>query len=225
MTALSIMLVDDHPVVREGYRRLLERRSSTRVVAEATDAAEAYRLYRDNAPGLVIMDLSLPGPGGLEALRHIRQWDGRALVLIFTMHTGAAYALKSFAAGARGFVTKSSPPEELLRAVDTVMAGGRALSADIARELAEDRLNGEPQLRDLSTRETEILRLLALGMTKVEIADRLSLSLKTVQNYHYLIKTKTGANTDAQLVWIAVKAGILETKVSEVATGTSAREG
>ena len=128
MTAVSILLVDDHPVVREGYRRLLERQVGFRVSAEAEDAAAAYRAYQAERPDVVVMDLSLPGPGGLEAIRHIRQWDRTARLLVFTMHASAAFALKAFEAGACGYITKSSAPHELVRAIATVARGGRALA-------------------------------------------------------------------------------------------------
>lgn len=222
MSALAIMLVDDHPIVREGYRRLLERHAGYRVVAEAESAAEAYRRYRETKPDIVVMDLSMQepggvgpggiGPGGLEAVRHILQWDKGARILVFSMHQAAAFALKAFEAGAAGYVTKSSAPDELVRAVETVAAGGRALSADIAREIAAERLsNQRSPLDGLGPRETEILRLLAGGRTAAEIADALCLSVKTVQNYHYAIKGKLGARTDASLVWLAIETGLLET--------------
>jgi two-component system invasion response regulator UvrY len=207
---VTIMLVDDHPVVREGYRRLIERHSGYRVVAEAETAAAAYRSYREAAPDVVVMDLSMPGAGGLEAVRHIRQWDRAARILVFTMHQGAAFALKAFEAGASGYVTKMSAPDELVRAIETVAHGGRALSDDVAREIAAERLaNGRSPLDELGPRETEILRMFASGMTAEEIAEALCLSLKTVQNYHYQIKAKVGARTDAHLVWLAIGTGLL----------------
>ncbi len=210
MAETTILLVDDHPVVREGYRRLLERQPGFKIVAEAGTASEAYRAYRSTGPGLVLMDLSLPGAGGLEAIRHIRQWDGAARILVFTMHQGSAFALKAFEAGAVGYVTKSSVPDELLRAVETVLKGGRALSDDVAREIAADRLaNRRSPLDELGPREVEILRMLAAGMRADEIARGLCLSQKTVQNYHYQIKSKVGARTDAHLVWLAIETGLL----------------
>lgn len=213
MSALSIMLVDDHPIVREGYRRLLERQPGFRVVGEADNAAAAYQTYREVRPEVIIMDLSLPGAGGLEAIRHIRQWDKKARILVFTMHSGSAFALKAFEAGAAGYVTKSSDAADLIKAVKTVAGGGRALSDDIAREIAAERL-GESQsvIEDLGPRETEILRLVATGKTTEEIAAFLNLSTKTVQNYHYQIKSKVGARTDAHLVWLAIGAGLVETE-------------
>ena len=210
MSAARIMLVDDHPIVREGYRRLIERRPGYGVVAEAADAGEAYRLYRETTPDIVVMDLTLPGPGGIEATRHIRQWDGAARILIFTMHQGAAFALKAFEAGASGYVTKSSDPAELVQAIEAILAGRRAMSPDIAQEIAEERVEGRATaIADLSPRETEILRMLASGMTSDEIAAGLCLSVKTVQNNHYQIKAKLGARTDAHLVWVAIEAGLV----------------
>jgi DNA-binding NarL/FixJ family response regulator len=211
VAGVSILLVDDHPVVREGYRRLLERQPGYIVVAEAGDAAGAYRAYRETKPDLVIMDLSLPGAGGLEAVRHIRQWDRRARILVFTMHSSAAFALKAFETGASGYVTKGSDAAELLRAVAAVASGRRSISDDIAREIAAERLGGGRSLVDeLGSRETEILRLVALGLTTEEIANALCLSPKTVQNYTYQIKSKIGARTDAHLVWLAIGAGLVK---------------
>jgi two-component system invasion response regulator UvrY len=211
MSGVAILLVDDHPIVREGYRRLLERQPGFRVVGEADDAISAYEAYRRASPDVVIMDLSLPGAGGLEAIRHIRQWDKRARVLVFTMHCGSAFALKAFEAGAMGYVTKSSEASALVKAVATVAKGGQALSDDIARDIAAERLGGGTSfVEDLGPRETEILRLVASGKTTEEIAALLNLSVKTVQNYHYLIKSKIGARTDAHLVWLAVDAGLVD---------------
>jgi DNA-binding NarL/FixJ family response regulator len=211
MAGVSILLVDDHPVVREGYRRLLERQPGYVVVAEAGDAAGAYRAYRETKPDLVIMDLSLPGAGGLEAVRHIRQWDRRARILVFTMHSSAAFALKAFETGASGYVTKGSDAAQLLRAVASVASGRRSISDDVAREIAAERLGGGRSLVDeLGSRETEILRLVALGLTTEEIANALCLSPKTVQNYTYQIKSKIGARTDAHLVWLAIGAGLVK---------------
>ncbi|TXN33069.1 response regulator transcription factor [Methylobacterium sp. WL19] len=210
MSETGILLVDDHPVVREGYRRLLERQPGYRVVAEAETASDAYRAYKAMKPTLVIMDLSLPGPSGLEGVRHIRQWDSRARILVFTMHQGAAYALKAFEAGASGYVTKSSAPEELVRSVAIVARGGQAVSADIAQELAAERLSGKRSpLDELGPREVEVLQLVASGMATEAIAKALNLSPKTIQNYHYGIKAKLGARNDAHLVWLAIAAGLI----------------
>ena len=212
----ALLLVDDHPVVRDGYKRLFERQPGWRVVAEADNAAAAYEAYRSSNPDVVVMDLSMPGPGGLEALRHIRQWDRAARVLVLSMHGNAAFATKAFEAGAMGYATKSSDAAELVELVRRVLKGERALSSDMARTLAAERIaGGRPALDDLGPRETEILRLVASGLTAGEIAASLNLSPKTVQNYHYAIKAKVGARTDASLVWLAIEAGLVERRAPE----------
>jgi DNA-binding NarL/FixJ family response regulator len=216
MSDLTILLVDDHPVVREGYRRLLERTPGYRVIAEASDAASAYQAYQKTKPDVVVMDLSLPGIGGIEAVRHIRQWDREARILVFTMHGGAHFALKAFEAGAAGYVTKGSDAAELVRSVAIVAKGGRALSDDIAQEIAAERLaHPQSQLDELSPRETEILRLVASGWSAEDISASLHLSVKTVRNYHYQIKGKVGARTDAHLVWLAIDAGLVAAGASK----------
>lgn len=172
---VTILLVDDHPVVREGYRRLLERQAGHRVVAEAETAAEAYKAYKACRPTLVIMDWSLPGPSSLEGLRHIRQWDKQARILVFSMHQNVGFALKALEAGACAYVTKSSPPAELVKAIRTVLAGKRALSEDMARAVSAGAASGTvTPIAELSPREVEILHLVASGLTTEAIATTLT---------------------------------------------------
>jgi DNA-binding NarL/FixJ family response regulator len=204
------MLVDDHAIVREGYRSLLQKQDRLQVVAEAGDGAEAYRIYKDAMPDLVIMDLSMPGIGGVEAIRRLRQWDHAARILVFTMHQSAAYAIQAIKAGARGFVTKSNPPETLLHAIAEVMAGRIALSPDIDHELAISRLAGEPAAVDvLSPREFEILRMLLAEKTVDEIAATLHISVKTAANTRYMIRAKLGVSSDIELVRLALRQRII----------------
>lgn len=220
---VTILLVDDHPIIREGYRRLLERLPGHKVVAEAETAADAYRAYKAVSPSIVIMDWSLPGPTGLEAVRHILQRDKQARILVFSMHQNVVFALKALEAGACAYVTKSSPPSELVNAIKTVVGGGKALSKDMAREISggQSQYNGT-SIEALSPRELEILHLVASGMTTEAIAKALNLSTKTVQNNHYGIKTKIGARTDAHLVWLAMRAGLVSELTIDVSTGSSA---
>ncbi len=207
---IRVMLVDDHAIVREGYRSLLQKQDRLEVVAEAGNGAEAYRVYKEVKPDLVIMDISMPGIGGVEAIRHIRQWDHAARVLVFTMHQSAAYAVQAIKAGARGFITKSTPPETLLRAIDEVMAGRIALSPDIDHELAISRLAGEPSaVETLTPREFEILRMLLAEKSVDEIAAILHISVKTAANTRYLIRAKLGVGSDIELVHLALRQRII----------------
>jgi two-component system, NarL family, invasion response regulator UvrY len=205
-----VMLADDHAIVREGYRSLLHKQGFLRVVAEAGDGAEAYRVYKEVEPDLVIMDISMPGIGGVETIRRIRQWDGSARLLVFTMHQSAAYAVQAIKAGARGYVTKSNPPETLLRAIVDVMAGRIALSPDIDHELAMNRLADEPSAVDaLTPREFEILRMLLAEKSIEDIAETLHISAKTAANTRYLIRSKLGVASDIELVRLALRQRII----------------
>ena len=208
---ISILLADDHPVVRQGYRRVLESQSDFRVVAEADSAASAYNAFKQHSPHVVVLDISMPGASGLEAIRNIRLRDSRARILVFSMHTETALVKAAFDAGASGYVTKSNEPAALVRAVRSVARGERAMSDDIAHILAAESLTPSRSAIDqLGQREIEILRQFAAGSTTKQIALNLNLSVKTVQNYHYLIKSKTGMRTDAQLVRFAAESGLTD---------------
>src|SRR4051812_37904254 len=208
---ISILLVDDHPVVRQGYRRVLEHQSDFRVVAEADSAANAYIAFKQHSPDIVVLDISMPGASGLEAIRNIRLRDRSARVLVFSMHTEAVLVKAAFDAGASGYVTKSNEPAALIRAIRSVARGERAMSDDIAHILAAESLTpSRSTLDQLGEREIEILRQFAAGATTKQIASNLNLSVKTVQNYHYLIKAKTGMRTDAQLVRLAAECGLTD---------------
>lgn len=206
----KIMLVDDHAIVREGYRAILQKQRGLDVIAEAADGIEAYDLFKNLRPDLTIMDLAMPGIGGVESIRRMRQWDPTARILVFTMHQNAAFAVQAIRAGARGYVTKTSPPEVLVRSVFDVLDGKTSLSPDIEHELALSRLGEETVAADvLTAREFEVLRLLLAGRTTDDIANLLHLSPKTVANLHYLIKTKLGVSSDIELVRLALRQGIL----------------
>jgi two-component system invasion response regulator UvrY len=216
----TIMLVDDHAVVREGYRSVLQKQPGLRVVAEAADGADAYRLFKEARPDLVIMDLAMPGIGGIEAIRRIRQWDRNARILVFTMHQNAAFAVQAIRAGARGYVTKTSPPEALVKAAMEVLAGRIALSPDIDHELALNRLTGETAAAEVLTpREFEVLQMLLAERTTEEIAGSLHISPKTVANLHSLIKDKLGVGSDIELVRLALRQGILLQGIAPGASG------
>jgi DNA-binding NarL/FixJ family response regulator len=156
------------------------------------------------------MDLIMAGIGGIGAIRRIRQWDPHARILVFTMHQNAAFAVQAIRAGAKGYVTKTSPPEALVAAVFEVLDGRIALSPDIDHELALSRLADEAVAAEILTaREFEVLRLLLAERTTEEIAETLHLSPKTVANLRYLIKSKLGVGSDIELVRLALRQGLL----------------
>jgi two-component system invasion response regulator UvrY len=207
---IRVLLVDDHVVVREGYRRLIEKQDGIEVVAEAGDASSAYKAFKDSGPDVVVADVSLPGRGGIDLVRQIRQLDPNACILMFTMHANATYAQQAFRAGARGYVTKSSPPDVLVSAVRSVYAGRPALCAEINQVIATSRLMdvGGP-IERLSPREFEILRMILDARSTEEIAGAFNLSPKTVANHHYAIKSKLGVQSDIELVYYCLRQGLV----------------
>jgi two-component system invasion response regulator UvrY len=208
---IRALLVDDHPVVRAGYRLLLESTAEIEVVAEADSGELACRHFIDCRPDIVIMDLSLRGMGGLEATRRILARDPAARVLVFSMHEDTMFAEQSLAAGASGYLTKSSAPRTLIEAARQIAAGGRYLDPALAQRLAFRQTGGRAEpFRKLSTREFEILCLLARGETTADIAARLSLSGKTVANYATRIRAKLGVATSAELTRLAIRHGVVE---------------
>lgn len=204
-----LLLVDDHAVVREGYRRLLESRPDLTIVGEAATAREAFEQYRLLSPDVLVLDLGLPDMGGVELIRRLVQRDADVRILVFTMHREPIFATQALRAGALGYITKSSPPDVLVDAVYQVAARRQVISPDIAPELALALLNqsSEP-LAELSPREFEILRLLLDGCSSEEIGIRLSITAKTVQNCHYQIKAKLGVRSDIELTRVALKLGL-----------------
>lgn len=207
---ITVFLVDDHSVVREGYRRLLERSAGIRVTGEAGNAAEAYSEFQRLNPDVVVMDISLPGVSGIEAMRHMLAREPRARVLMFSMHEEPIFASRAFQAGALGYVTKASAPEVLVEAVRSVAQGKRYISHDMAQVLALQAVGGvNAGLDALSNREFEVMRLLVAGDTLATIAVKLQLSYKTVANHQSAIRQKLGVETHVQLVRLAERSGIL----------------
>ncbi len=203
---INIMLVDDHAVVREGYRSLLQKQTGLTVIAEASTGEEAYLLYQTHQPNITIMDISLPGQSGLETLSHIKQYDPTAKILVFSMHLNPSIATQAMNAGAHGFVTKSSDPEVLIHAIHQVQRGIKTFSPDIAQAIALEKAgNDTSNLDQLTIREFEILMLLVAAKSSNEIAETLNISPKTVANSHYIIKRKLDVNSDIELTHLAIK--------------------
>jgi len=179
------------------------------VIGEAATADEAYALFCQHRPDVVITDLAMPGASGLEAIQHILRADSAARVLVFSMHVSPDFALAALRAGALGYITKSSPPDVLLRAIADVAAGRQVLSPDIAQALALARLPGQRRpLEDLTPREFDVLCMLVAPASVQEIAQRLHLSVKTVHNLHYQIKSKLGVSSDFELARLTMSWGL-----------------
>jgi len=208
---IRVLLVDDHAVVRAGYRLLLQNSADVEIAAETDSGEGACRLYADLYPDVVVMDLSLPGMGGLEAIRRITSRDSKARILVFSMHDDMIFIDQAVNAGAKGYITKNSAPKVLIDAIKQVAAGRTYLDADVAQHLAYRKLRGEDSpLSGLSTREFEIFCYLAEGLNTTEIAERLSLSYKTVANYSTQIKNKLNVNSVADLTRLAIRHGLVE---------------
>jgi two-component system invasion response regulator UvrY len=206
---VSVLLVDDHAVVREGYRRLLERHGNISVIGEAADAATAHSLFCHLDPQIVVMDITLPGSSGIETMQRMLAYKAEARVLIFSMHEEAIFAGRALQAGAFGYVTKASAPNVLIEAVYAVADGKRYLSADIAQKLAlRDFAVDQTTADGLSAREFEVLRHLAQGQSIKDIAQSMGLSPKTVANHQSAIKQKLGADTAIQLFRKANELGL-----------------
>ncbi len=208
--AITVLLIDDHAVVREGYRRLLERSGGIIVLGEAGDATAAFDLFVRLAPRIVVMDITLPGSSGIDVMRRMLGHDPQSRVLIFSMHEDAIFAKRALQAGARGYVPKSSAPDELVEAVHAVAAGERYLTPSMAQKLALGDLSANRQRAEgLTAREVEILRLLADGQSVKEIAQAIGVTAKTVANHQTLIRQKLGAGTAIQLLRRAESLGLV----------------
>jgi two-component system, NarL family, invasion response regulator UvrY len=206
---VTVLLVDDHAVVREGYRRLLERHGDIVVIGEAADAAEAHTLFRKLAPQIVVMDITLPGLSGIEVMRRMLDQQPDTRVLIFSMHEEAIFAKRALQAGAFGYVTKASAPSVLVEAVHTIASGKKYLSAAVAQALAlrADALDAAAS-NGLSAREFEVLRQLVQGHSINDIARSMGINPKTVSNHQSVIRQKLGADSAVQLLSIAKKLGL-----------------
>ncbi len=206
---IRVLLVDDHAVVREGYRRLLEREPGIEVAGEAKDAAEACARAAALSPDVVVMDISLPGASGIEAMRRMLAHRPELRVLMFSMHDDAIFCGRAFEAGALGYLSKSSAPEALVQAVYAVSRGGRYLSPDVAANMARLPSSRAPGgFETLTAREFEVLRLLVRGETLGRIAEKLGLSEKTVANHQSAIRDKLGARNSLQLARLAEQLGL-----------------
>jgi len=209
---IRVLLVDDHAVVRTGFRLLLQSRPDLSVVAEAESGEAACLLYAELAPDIVVMDLAMPGMGGLEALRRIRAKHAQARVLTLSAHDDPMHARRALQEGALGFLSKRTAPEVLLDAVTAVASGRRYLDPALAQKLALAEFDGAAKspVERLSEREFEVFVRLAGGATVQLIAQDLKLSASTVGTHLYNIKQKLNVANQSELTLIAIRHGLIE---------------
>lgn len=206
----KILLVDDHAVVRAGFRYLLESEGQYQV-REVDSAEEACSVFNEFKPDVVVMDMMMPGMGGLEGVRHIHAKDENARILVLSMRDDGAYVSRALKAGAKGYITKRSAPEELANAIQTLLRGKLYLSGDIADARGQGgAASDEDRVSQLSEREFEVFCLLAEGRTVVEISEDLHLSPKTVSNHRANIMMKLGAKNIVELTRLAIRNGLID---------------
>ncbi len=211
MSQINVMLVDDHAVVRMGFKMLLESDTDIKVVAEAENGETAIKAYMEHKPNIVVMDITMPGMGGIEAIERILAKDSGAKILVLSAHEDSVHPKRVLNAGAMGYLTKRSAAEELIKAIRTVTSGKKYIEASVAQQMAIQQLSGDQSPVDvLSEREFEVFMSLARGKTTNEIAESLFLSPRTVGTHLYNIKQKLNANNSAEIALIAMRSGLLE---------------
>jgi DNA-binding NarL/FixJ family response regulator len=207
----TIVLVDDHAVVRAGVRRLLEQEPLFEVIGEAESGEKAYQILAELKPDVMVMDLSMPGMGGLEAIRRILMRYEKAKILVLSMHEDLSFANQALKLGAKGYLTKNTLADDLVKSIETVTQGDVFLSDEIAKKMAMQSISGnQDPVHELSAREFEIFRLLAEGLDIDAIASTLNISSKTVSNYQTMIKQKLNIHTPIELIRYAIKVGVIK---------------
>lgn len=207
----NVVIADDHPIVRKGLRQILSEEPDITVAGEAGDGPALMELLERVSCDVLVLDISMPGRGGLDILKEVRQRHRRLPVLILSIHPEDQYALRALRAGAAGYITKESAAAELVQAIGKVRKGGKYVSAAMADKLVSELAGGhdEPLHARLSDREFQILCLIASGKTLSEIADQLALSPKTISTYRARILEKMGMESNAQLTHYAVTQGLV----------------
>ena len=205
------MLVDDHAVVRAGIKRLLEQESRFSVIAEADSGERAYMLFAEFLPDICVIDISMPGMGGLETIKKIIARYPDAKLLVLSMHENAAFANQAIKAGAKGYLTKNGLAEELINALESVIKNQIYINANIAKKIAvESHSKQQGLLHQLTAREFEIFRMLCEGVEIYRIAQLLNISIKTVANYQTTLKQKLDIHNTVEMVRLAIRCGLIE---------------
>ena len=211
MSQIKILLVDDHAVVRMGFKMLIEAEADIKVIGEAESGEGAVKLFQELKPDIIVMDITMPGIGGLEAIDRILAKDKNTKILVLSAHEDSVHPKRVLNAGAMGYLTKRSAAEELIKAIKSIHQGKRYLEPSIAQQMAITQLSGETNpVEILSDREFEVFMALAKGKSTNEIADTLCLSPRTVGTHLYNIKQKLNANNSAEIALIAIRCGLID---------------
>ena len=211
MSNLNVLLVDDHSVVRMGFKMLIDSEKDMQVIAEAETGEDGIIKFQEIKPDVIVMDITMPGIGGLEAIERMIAKDKNAKILVLSAHEDSVHPKRVLSAGAIGYLTKRSAAEELINAIRTVGSGKKYIESSVAQQLAITQLSGENDPTEvLSDREFEVFISLAKGKSTNEIADTMCLSPRTVGTHLYNIKQKLNANNSAEIALIAIRCGLLE---------------
>jgi DNA-binding NarL/FixJ family response regulator len=211
---IRVLLADDHSIVRAGLRRIVEESGDMEVIAEASNGREAIRLVHDELPDVAVIDISMPGLDGLEVVSQLQRHYPELPILILTMHEEGQYVVRAIQAGARGYITKQSAPEQLVRAIRKVFSGSRYLTDEAAEALALQVARGSREqspLDSLSMRELQVLRRLAMGHTNREIASAYGISIKTVDTYRSRLLKKLNLRNNAEISRYAIQNKLIDT--------------
>lgn len=221
---IKIMLVDDHRLVRAGLKRVLAEAVDMEVIAEASSGEEALEMIRTKLPDVVLMDINMPGVGGLETTRRMMQRLPQLKIIVVSMHLEEPYPSRMLAAGACGYISKDSAADEVISAIRRVWSGGHYVAADVAGNMAASLVKGKSDspFEQLSQRETQVMIMVTKGYSTQDISDRLHLSPKTVSTYRYRLFEKLGVTNDVELTRMAMRYGLLDEKASsEIASPNS----
>ena len=211
MSQIKILLVDDHAVVRMGFKMLIEAEDDITVIGEAESGEGAIKLFQELKPDIIVMDITMPGIGGIEAIDRIMAKDKNTKILVLSAHEDSVHPKRVLNAGAMGYLTKRSAAEELIKAIKSIHQGKRYLEPSIAQQMAITQLSGESNpVEILSDREFEVFIALAKGKSTNDIADTLCLSPRTVGTHLYNIKQKLNANNSAEIALIAIRCGLID---------------
>lgn len=209
---ISVFLVDDHELVRTGIRRLLEDERGVKVVGETNSGELAVKWCRSHSADIILMDMNMPGIGGLEATRKVLRYDPDAKIIVLTIYTENPFPTKVMQAGAAGYLTKGAGASEMMNAIRAVNQGQRYISPEIAQQMALSQFSSEEDnpFKNLSERELQIMMMITKGQRVTDISVQLSLSPKTVNSYRYRLFSKLGINGDVELTHLAIRQGMLD---------------